>query len=224
MAPKKRYKTGALPRLPLDVLSLTGDAAARASVVPHGVTVVQTAASSASSSARLASTLALTNKVTTTSTHTDDNNKQSAVSNREDALVSAPSRRFDKSIALRAAENDEEKKRALEELERDVSSSSTKPTICFRPGHPVGALLYIIIGGFFIECPPYAVRARSGGRLRMGHGSLAWTRQGESGCVLLPKPHEECPPYAVRARSGGAYKRAKVLRTPKAVGNATGPW
>ena len=108
---------------------LTGDAAARASVVPLGVTVVQTAASSASSSARLASTLALTNKVTTTSTHTDDNNKQSAVAYRKDAPVSAPSRRFDKSIALRAAENDEEKKRALEELERDVSSSSTKPTL-----------------------------------------------------------------------------------------------
>ena len=78
---------------------VTGVSVAEAPAGPPGAAVVQTAASPASSSARLASTLALTNKVTTTSTDIDDNSKQSAVAHREDAPVSAPSRRFDKSIA-----------------------------------------------------------------------------------------------------------------------------
>ena len=107
---------------------VTGVSVAKASACPPGAAVVQTAASPASSSARLASTLALTNKVTTTSTDIDDNSNQSAVALAKTLLSLHPHADLI-NPSLKATENDEEKKRALEDLGRDVSSSSTKPTL-----------------------------------------------------------------------------------------------
>ena len=114
MAPKKkRYKTGALPRLPADYLSWETDQTSLTAEAPQLLDEEPPVPAAPSASASLAALLAGPN-------NKDDNTKQSAVAKRKDAPISAPTRRFDKSMALTAAEDDDTKTQALLELEREI--------------------------------------------------------------------------------------------------------